>query len=109
VLLFGTGEWNQRRSVVRGSRPEHVSSNDIQEGHPAGVDPTQMSFEERRRYEGGKRFWEADALSEDSRLPDDAPVLWAKDWPAVVSWAEENMGGRGSGHMKSQLQLKSLE
>jgi hypothetical protein len=88
VLLFGTGEWNKRRSVTRNTRPKDISSDKIQEGESAGVDITWMSFDERLKYEGGKRFWEEDEKSEESRIPDGAPVTRVKDWSEVVKWAE---------------------
>jgi hypothetical protein len=95
VLLFGPGEWNRRRSVLCGTRPKDISSEDIQEGRPAGVDLSWMSFDERLRYEGGTAFWEQDALSEESQIPEHAPVTRVEDWPAVVKWAEDYLrGGR---------------
>jgi hypothetical protein len=93
VLLFGSGEWNKRCSTLHGTRPKHVSSDDIQEGRSAGVDPSWMSFDERLRYEGGKPFWETDAQSDDNQIPEHAPMTRVEDWPAVLKWAENYLAG----------------
>jgi hypothetical protein len=86
VLLFGTAEWTKRHSVVRGTRSTDISSSQIQKGESAGVDPTQMSWDERRRFEGERKFWEDD--ERDSVIPVHAPVEYVSDWQEVVRWAE---------------------
>lgn len=86
VLLFGTAEWTKRHSVVRGTRPADIGSFQIQQGESAGVDPTQMSWDERLRFEGGSKFWEND--ERESVISVHAPVEYVTDWQEVVRWAE---------------------
>jgi hypothetical protein len=98
VLVFGDTAWGQRRSCVRGpKRPEDFDGTRITPGDAAGIDITQMDFDERLRYEDGGAFWEEDARSEESRIPENAPVTFTRDWPAVVAWVKEHVPGLSQG------------